>query len=47
MTPPTVKTRSTLKKAVMSTLVVVLPGGALIGLAYLLAKRYKARKNPG
>lgn len=45
MTPPTEKTKSTLKKAALSTLLVVLPGGALVGLAYLIARHYKARKN--
>ncbi len=42
--PPTEKSKSTLKKAALSTLLVVLPGGVLVGLAYLIAKRYKAKK---
>lgn len=32
-----------LKKALVTTLVVVVPGGMLIGLAYLLAKKRKPK----
>ena len=38
------KSPITLKKALLTTLVVVVPGGALLGLAYVLAKKHKTRK---
>ena len=44
MNTPTEKPKSTLKKAIIPTLAVILPGGALLGLAYVLAKRYQDKK---
>lgn len=39
-TPPK---SSLLKKALVATLVVAVPGGTLLGLAYLIAKKRKAK----
>lgn len=42
----TEKNKSLLKKALLTTLVVVVPGGTLLGLAYLLSKKNKAKQAP-
>lgn len=39
--PQAPKTSSLLKKALVATLVVAVPGGTLLGLAYLIAKKRK------
>ncbi|HZX33534.1 MAG TPA: hypothetical protein VFF03_19440 [Rhodocyclaceae bacterium] len=40
--PETPKKSSLLKKALVATLVVAVPGGTLLGLAYLIAKKRKS-----
>ena len=44
MKTKTEKNKSLLKKALITTLVVVVPGGTLLGRAYLLSKKGKAKQ---
>lgn len=41
--PEPSKKSSLLKKALVATLVVAVPGGTLLGLAYLIAKKRKTK----
>lgn len=38
------KRKSALKKALLATLIVAVPGGTLLGLAYLVARKRKGKK---